>query len=230
MLSEGTVRELQLLDDREAARVVCPEGLTPAAGQYLLAQAVGSDAPLATVLFAAHTYSDGFLTATPIPSTWVPGTQLLLRGPLGHGFALPSAARRIGLVAFQCSPRALLMLLDAAFHQNASVALVADRLPDDLPLEVEAHPLRSLVDTCRWADFIAFDIVRESLPELKAALQLERNSIKAEMQALVRAPMPCGALAHCGVCTIETGGQSVLACDDGPVFDMRQVMGWSSRA
>lgn len=230
MQGEGTISELLLLDGASAALIHCPAGLIPAPGQYLLAHAVGSDAPLATPLFAAGVLADGFVTVPPISSTWTPGMQLHLRGPLGHGFSLPPLARRIALVSFKCSSRTLFSLLDHSFRQAASVALVADQTPDDLPLQVEAHPLHTLPEISRWADFMAIDILRESLPELKEIFQADRTSMKAEVQALVRTPMPCGALAACGVCTVEAGGVSRLACEDGPVFDFRQLMGWSSRA
>src|SRR5512140_3535088 len=124
MLGEGRVSELRWVDGGAAAHVACAAGLIPAPGQYILAHAGGSDVPLATVLFASRSFPDGFLTAASIPSTWVAGTQLRLRGPLGHGFALPAGARRVALVAYHCSPRTLLSLLEPALRQEASVALV----------------------------------------------------------------------------------------------------------
>src|SRR5512138_2902191 len=206
MLGEGRVSELLLLGGETAARVSCAPGLVPTPGQYVLAHADGSDAPLAAALFAARTYPDGFLTAGSIPSTWVPGTQLHLRGPLGHGFSMPPGARRITLAAFACSPQTLLSLLEPAVRQGASVVLVSDRAPDDLALDVEAHPPSALRETCRWADYIAFDVARDALPELKDMLEADRLLSRAEGQALVRAPMPCGALAACGACTVEVRG------------------------
>ena len=230
MLGEGRVSELVLMDGSAGAQIACAAGLVPAPGQYLLAHAFGSDAPLATALFTARAFADGFLTAAPVPSTWTPGIRLHLRGPLGHGFSLPSSARRIALIAFQCSPRTLLSLLNGSFGEDASVALVSGQIPDDLPLHVEAQPLSSVSETCRWADAIAFDVPRESLAALRGLLDGERSRMKAEAQVLVRTPMPCGALAECGVCTVEVGRKPLLACDDGPVFDFRQLMGWSSKA
>ncbi len=225
MLGEGRITELVWLDGGAAARLVCAAGLIPAPGQYMLAHAAGSDAALATVVFAARTFPDGFLTASPIPSTWAPGTRLHLRGPLGHGFVLPVTARRIALVAFQCPPRTLLSLLDVKGVADNSIVLVSDQIPDDLPLHVEAQPINALRETCRWADYIAFDLPRGALPKLKEMIQAERSLIKAEAQVLVRTPMPCGALAACGICTVEAGRARLLACEDGPVFDLRQLMG-----
>ena len=230
MQGEGRVSELLLSDGESWASIGCAAGLIPGPGQYTLAHAQGSDAPLASVLFPVKSLSDGFIAAAPIPSTWVPGMRLHLRGPLGHGFTLPVSAQRIGLVAFKCSVGRLASLMAPALARGASVTLIAPQLPDDLPPEVEAQPLDSLMDICRWADFLAFDLPRERLPELRALLQPARLGVKAEGQALVHMPMPCGALAACGICTVEIRGKPLLACEDGPVFDLHQLMEWSSRA
>ena len=226
----ATVAELTLLDGMAAARLVCASGLIPAPGQYVLAHPGGIDPPLAAALFGTETFNDGFLVASAVPSSWVPGTQLYLRGPLGHGFMLPAAARRIALIPFKCSSRTLLSLLKPALLQEASVVLVAESIPEDLPLQVEAQPPGSLLDVCQWADFLALDIPRELLRDLRTAFQPERTLVKVEGQILIRTPMPCGALASCGVCTVEIRGRARLACEDGPVFDFHQVVEWASRA
>ncbi len=230
MLAEGTVVELVLLNRSASARIRCPSGVVPSPGQYALAYAAGSSAPLPTVLFPARDESDGFVAAPPVPPAWLPGTQLYLRGPLGHGFSLPPSARRIALVALDRSPVTLLALLSRAAQQDASVALVGSDVPDDLPLQVEAQPVGALLDVCAWADYVAFDVARESLADLKERFKGSRTAFKASAQALVRTPMPCGALAACGICTVEVGGKALLACDDGPVFDFHQLIGWSNRA
>ena len=224
MQAEGQVGELLWLDGSSSARVRCPPALVPSPGQYVLAYEPGSDAPLATTLFGSGTTPDGFVAASPIPSTWRPGTRLYLRGPLGNGFLVPASARRIALVAFRSSSRILLSLLDPAFRQDASVAWVSDSIPADLPLPVEAQPPHALLETCQWADYIAFDLRREELPELKAAFQDGRMEIRTAAQVLVRTPMPCGALAACGVCTVQAGASALLACEDGPVFGFKQLM------
>src|SRR5512143_1645310 len=129
MQGVGSIAELSLLDGLPAARFVCPPGLIPAPGQYILAHPGGTEPPLATSVFAAQIFDDGFLAAPPLPSSWTPGTDLYLRGPLGHGFSLPPDARRIGLIAFKRSSRTLLALLEPAFRQDASITLVAEHIP-----------------------------------------------------------------------------------------------------
>ncbi len=230
MIAEGTIAELVLLNGSASTRIRCAPGVVPSPGQYALAYAGGSNAPLATVLFMTASTSDGFVAAPPVPPSWLPGTQLYIRGPLGHGFSLPQSARRVGLVALDCSPVTLLSLLEPAVRQAASVALVGSNVPEDLPLQVEVQPLEALQDVCAWADFVAFDMCRESMGDLKQRFSGSRSSFKAEAQALVRTPMPCGALAACGVCSVNVGRRDLLACEDGPVFDFHQLMGWSSRA
>jgi dihydroorotate dehydrogenase electron transfer subunit len=230
MCARGIVRELLLVDQVDSARIECPPGSIPSPGQYVLAHAHGSSAPLATVLFPAGVSASGFTSVPPVPPEWRPGTVLHLRGPLGHGFTMPASAHRIVLAALDSPPSLLLSLLPHALQRGASIALVARAVPDDLPPQVEVQPPEALHDLCRWADYAAFDVRREDLPRLRALFQAERTSMNAEAQVLVRTPMPCGALADCGVCTVEVGAELLLACDDGPVFNFRQLMGWASRA
>jgi hypothetical protein len=73
----------------------------------------------------------------------------------------------------------------------------------------------------KWADYAAFDLARESLPDLSMRLRTggHRPGLP-EAQVLVRVPMPCGAMAECGVCAVRLRRGIGLACDDGPVFDL----------
>jgi hypothetical protein len=217
----GTIAELILMDDLPAARIICPSGLVPAPGQYLLAHEAGSDAPLATVIYCARPLADGIISAPGVPGDWSPGTRLLLRGPLGQGFALPNSASRVALIAWDDGPRRLLALLEPASHQDASVTLVCENPPPDLPLQIEVLPLQALPEVLKWADYAAFDVDRESLAGLKNQLRAGKKAASGTQgQVLVRAPMPCGGLAQCGVCTVRTRTGNNLACEAGPVFDV----------
>ncbi len=237
MQGEGIIEELVLLDGKPAARILCAPSLIPAPGRYLLAHANGSDSRpalypsvLAASIFSTKSFPDtsasagGFLCAPPIPESWTPGTRLNLRGPLGHGFDLPVAARRVTLIAFDDLPRRLLALLDSILRQDASVALICGNPPDDLPPEVEVQPMSALADICNWADYIAMDAARGSLPELKKMFGMGSPlGVRGEAQILIRTPMPCGGLAECGVCAVEGRKDPQLACEDGPVFDLNEL-------
>jgi dihydroorotate dehydrogenase electron transfer subunit len=103
-------------------------------------------------------------------------------------------------------------------------------VPEGLPEEVEAQPLNLLEETIRWADYMAFDVAREILPELMERLGvMNQHHVRAapdlefEAQVLVRTPMPCGTLADCGVCALTVGQGWVMVCKDGPVFNLSRL-------
>jgi len=220
-MSDGRILERFLDDRRAAARIACPPALIPAPGQYLLARDPASDDPLAVPVFPAGTCPEGFLAAPSLPRTWYPGMILSLRGPLGHGFALPASARRLALAAIDVSPACLLALLDPALAQGAAVALVCDSLPEDLPADVEIHSLAALGEVTSWADYLALAAPRASLPGLRARLGNGGPlRVPRAAQVLIVAPMPCGGLADCGVCSVDGRGGVKLICKDGPVFDL----------
>ena len=209
---------------RAAARIICAPNLTPAPGQYLLAHDPASDSALAAPVFCAARLADGFLAAAPLPRTWTAGTTLSMRGPLGRGFHLPPAARRVLLAAQDVSASLLMALIEPALAQGASVALTCDSPPDDLPAQVEIQPWRAFADLCAWADYLALAVTRESLPGLVADSGAG-NPLRAvtEAQIFVAVPMPCGGVAECGVCSVVSSRGFKLACEDGPVFELAEL-------
>ena len=210
------------LDSR--ARIICPPDLIPAPGQYLLAHAHGSSAPLAVPVFFSDSAPNGFRSAPFLPLSWMPGTRLNLRGPLGHGFSLPAFARKIALIAFDESPARLHGLISIALKQGAEVVVVSNTILEDMPEAVEIQPLQAMADIYQWADYAALDVGRENLPQLRKMLG-EGNQAKGprEAQVLVRAPMPCGALAECGVCALTIRHEWKMTCKDGPVFQVNEL-------
>jgi hypothetical protein len=232
-IGEGLIKEIILLDGSTAARILCTSNLIPAPGQYLLAHADGSDAPLPVTVFSAESNLQGFLAAPPLPAMWTPGSRLHLRGPLGHGFVIPLSARRVALVAWDhCSAR-LAPLMNLAYKQEAAVTLVSDTQPEDLPLQVEVQPLSALNEVIKWADYIAVDVERQSLHQLRERFGFGQQArgrvgsghfIPNEMQVLVSTPMPCGGVAECGVCAVHVKHIWKMACKDGPVFALKDLI------
>ena len=228
---KGQVLELILENGSRHIRVACPPNLIPSPGQYLLAgDRPGS--PLPVPLFYTDSASQGFIAAASVPDSWNPGLELSLRGPLGRGFTLPLSARKVGLVAFDASPARLRGLIRPALKQNAAVVLVCDSNPDSLPDEVEVQPLSALNDVLEWAEYLAFDVAREHLHELrdtvgqlnqlaagKARIEHDRN----DTQILIGTPIPCGGVAACGICAVTLKSGWKLACKDGPVFDWKDL-------
>jgi hypothetical protein len=226
---QGRVSQIQLWGGRQAVRIACPQKLIPSAGRYVLAWAEGDEAaPLATPLFSAQIDLAGFAAAPGAPHTWSPGTRLHLRGPLGRGFSLPTTIRRLALAALDGEVARLLPLIQAALERQAAVALFVDGFFPHLPAAVEAAPLSGLGEALRWADFLAVDLARQKLPDL--AEILENAGLPCPGQALVATEMPCGGMAECGACSLKTRQGWKLACKDGPVFDLEDLLAAGSRA
>lgn len=220
---QGQIIETVLEDGQRLARIACPANLIPSAGQYLLASHA-SDSALSVPLYYTDSASEGFLAAPPIPPSWMPGTSLSLRGPLGRGFVIPAAARRIALVAFDDAPLRLRGLIQSCLKQGAAVVLISDFAVDHLSDEVEAHPLSELSKIKTWADYIAFDVARANLFELKDRLGISNQlSASLDAQVLIRTAVPCGGVAECGVCAVSLKSGWQMACKDGPVFDLRDI-------
>jgi len=229
---KGQVLELILEDGSRHARIACPSHLLPSPGQYLLA-GDGSTSPLPVPLFHTDSAAEGgstapwrhFIAASPIPDSWHPGIELQLRGPLGRGFNLPFTSRKVGLVAFADSPARLRGLVGPALKQNAAVVLVCEGSPDHLPDDVEVQPISAMSDIVEWADYLALDVARENLKQLRERLEkLNQLVSRKDVQVLVHTPMPCGGVAECGICAVPLKASWKLACKDGPVFDWQEIL------
>lgn len=228
----GELTELYLENGLRGGRLLCPQNLIPEPGQYLLAHDGSpdrhgpgrADSPLPVPVFNAGPVPGGFLLAPPIPQTWQPGMSLSLRGPLGRGFSLPLSARRVALASLGETAARLKPVLTSALEQNAALVLVSDLDVPDLPPEVEIQPLSALAEVAHWADYLAIDVDRGSLPGLRELLGLGKQAkVVFEVQALVLTPMPCGGLAKCGVCAVTTHRGWKMACKGGPVFDLKEL-------
>ncbi len=203
-----------------SAQIRCPTKLIPRPGQYLLADLREADSPLATPLFPMESTPEGFRCAPAFPAAWNPGAKLLARGPLGRGFEIPPGARKVALLAYDDSPARLRALLAPSFQQGAAVVLLSHAAVRDLPAEVEIQPLRALSEILQWAEYLAADCARENFSQLKALLA---GRTPRETQVLLRAPMPCGGLAECGVCALPIGREWKMVCKEGPVFRLSET-------
>jgi NAD(P)H-flavin reductase len=208
-----------------SARLDCPSNLIPSPGQYLHVHASISDLSLPVPVYFYDSAPQGFRIAPPYPSSWTIGSKLALRGPLGRGFSIPAASRKVALVAFDETPARLHGLIPLALGKQMETVLVCNSPAGELPEDVEVQPLQALEEICKWADFIVIDAAREHLDQLKIALSKQwQLSAVREAQILIRAPMPCGGLAECGVCAVGIHYDWQMACKDGPVFILKDVI------
>ncbi len=230
----GEISLIRILGNGDrAAQVDCTPAVALRPGQYLHARSPEEpDAVLGVSLFpvgmpdpVGGPSNPPPLILAPAPRTWIPGTPLILRGPLGHGFTLPDTLTRLALVAFGGTAARLLPLIPLARARRADIVLFSDSPPADLPAAVEIQPLAALPESLPWADYWAFDLPIETLPALRNALALpRRGGLPAPAQVLITLPMPCAAVGECGACALPLrNGKYTLACKDGPVFDFDEL-------
>jgi len=221
--SQGRVVEIYSTPGGTQARIACPARVIPTPGQYL--HASSQDAILGTALFTTGAAQGGFISAPPIPDHWTPGTALSLWGPLGHGFRLPANLHRLGLIAAGGNVARLAPLAELALAQGSAVTLFIDRSPGQLSSALEVYPLDEYPSLATWPDFLALDLPLENLPRLRLILGLSADGRPPYPgQALVHTSMPCGGVADCGICAVELRRRWKLACKDGPVFDLRDLL------
>lgn len=223
-MHSGWIREIRMDSNGAAsAWIACPARAVPVPGAYLLGS--GEWDVLPVPLFLEASAEGGFIAAPPLPRSWEPGLSLDLRGPLGRGFNLPQGLSRLGLAAFGETASRLLPLIEQALRRGAAVSLFTDLPVVDLPSAVEINPLGSLPDGLAWADFLALDMPLPRLAELDGSLGLTgQRRLPCPGQALLLAAMPCGGLADCGVCAVQIGRSWKLACKDGPVFNLEELV------
>jgi hypothetical protein len=217
----GRVREVRLGSGGELEGfIACPAGAVPPPGRYLQAHAPAEvDTPLGSPLFLSQYASYGFWAAAPFPSTWTPGTDLVLRGPLGSGFDLPASVQRLALAALCESPARLLPLALEALGRKCAVTMFTDTPLLNSPATLEIYPSASLSEMLGWPDLLALDLPLERLPGLRSLFGLRAGDpLPYPAQALIWTPMPCAGMAECGACAVPARCGYKLACINGPVF------------
>ncbi len=225
-IAQGRVDETYINGWR-AARIDCPSALIPAPGQYLLAQALNqANAPIPAPVYLAASSPKGFYAANPYPVAWHPGTTLALKGPLGHGFSMPPAARKVLLASWSQSPGRVLALLEACRRQKAEIVWISATPLEQIPLSVEILPPAALPQAAQWADYAALDIPHSQLGQtFTNPLWLDAQPFLAGYaQIFLETPVSCGGIAECGVCAVRAQQGLRLACKDGPVFNLSEIV------
>ncbi|MEJ2510114.1 MAG: hypothetical protein P8Y72_00815 [Anaerolineales bacterium] len=228
-MKPGTATVLQIQQNIHGVRqavINWPAGKTPLPGQYLQAFKLAEpESPTAVSLFPGGLPEPGhpptrWTTACAVPASWNPSDRLLLRGPLGNGFNIPEGSIRVALAAFGDFTEYLLPIAGKVLAAGGEVALFTDGWFPHLPASIEVNPINGLEDGIRWADYLASCTTLQRVPETRSILR--KMGAAPNSEVLVLSPMPCGALAECGVCAIKSGdGKLRWLCEDGPVIPWR---------
>lgn len=222
-----SITSLEQVNNSLCVRINGPSFLRGLPGQFFQAFAVCEDSLLPTLLYPCKDEEDSLLLSGSIPKGWQPGTELHLRGPRGNGFHLPPLARRIVLTTLdKVNVNRLLPLAELALQNGASVTLFTDTHQPNLAPEIEVLPLEELSGIKEWADTVAAVLHHHELSAFFQKLDLiPGRKIPFEGQIMLDVPMICDEASACGLCAVRTSKGWKLACKDGPVFPLEDLIG-----
>ncbi len=213
-------------------------------GQYFQVWRADRHYAMPVIAFPASLVSDNTLLLDRIPADWNPGEVLHLSGPHGNGFSLAANVTSLAEHSSCCfltlamhasrtpDPLRLLPLITQAIAKKVSVSLFMDLTQgiqlSTLPPELEVQGLDALPEALSWAEYLYIDMTSKDLDTLRA--MFGKLSRKVPGQVLIRTGMPleecfaCAGVGDCGVCAVDTKHGQKLACKDGPVFKLEELV------
>jgi hypothetical protein len=199
-------------------------------GQYLAASSkIDQDNQIPFSLFIESSNRNEIFIGSSAPQNWYPGHEVTFRGPLGHGFSLPLVFKRLALVGLDDHPGRLMALVNTGRNQKVDIAMAGDFISNpvvtrDIPAFVELTKLDHLDELFSWADFIALDVPSFRIQDLRVMLESTLSKVQwGDMQVLIYTSMPCAGIAECGICAVKTLTGYKLSCQDGPVFNLKDI-------
>lgn len=222
----AVIAELFQVNDERIIRLKSKSLQPGKPGQFFQAFASDADELLPVLLYPCSLENEFLLCCGVMPSNWLPGSELHLRGPRGNGFHLPPLARRVALTTLDgIGVNRLLPLADQALENGAEVTLFSDGNPASLAAEIEVLPLQELNQIKGWADYFGAVLQPEKIAEQIKLLELipgKAMSFLAEI--MLDTPMICEESSVCGICSTLTNKGWKLACKDGPVFNLEDLV------
>lgn len=166
------------------------------------------------------------------------GMELDILGPLGRGWTIRPQVRNLLLIGEEPLLGALLPLARSAIESEIAVTLLQlvneqERAypPALLSPEIEygimsgldepGHVTTQLADYLLWADAASCSVTATTLEMLMSTGSRWRE--KSFAQVVLAPPLPCASGA-CLACQVETRHHSRLACCDGPVFALSELV------
>jgi len=209
-------------------------------GQYVLARVGENWRPYLREPWWYALSGKGTLTVErPVAIDYEPGQVVSLLGAVGQPFRFRRTLRNVLLLVYETEPSPLLSMIPSLLTSRVSVTMVllgsaAAYTTAHLPPEVEVISGDSdmnwanRVTTIGWADQV-FVVV----PQADELGHFSRiwglfNQLRAEIPqgylfGVFRPLLPCGTGA-CSACMVRTKNGNVLACTQGPTFDLTQVL------
>ncbi len=178
-----------------------------------------------------------FLTSQPA------GAALNMLGPLGQGWQIASDVRALALVGTLSFASALFGLAHYATTRGLAVSMLLGSSNEDeapppflLSEAVEynvAHasdPVAAALDlldeeTLRWADLLAIALPLDTLSAVAERVRRVRLQWRRGFAQVALLPFLACCVGVCGVCMVDLHHAKRLACIDGPIFDLRDLVG-----
>lgn len=220
------INGLEQINDEICIQVKTQPFLQPVAGQFFQAFAEDSSDLLPTLLYPCLVSATELVLCGEIPKSWSPGTELFFRGPRGNGFHLPPLARRIALTTLDhFSMNRIMALANSTLEKGAEVTLLTNQHLSDLAPEIEVLPIEELNQVKDWADYLAAVLLPNQVNVLRNGLQLNTGrKTPLTVEVWIDKPMICDEISACGVCAVYTSRGWRLACKDGPVFALDELL------
>lgn len=221
-----TITGLEQINDEVCVQIKPQAFVQPIAGQFFQVFGADSDDLLPTLLHPCRMTASELVLCGDIPKSWAPGTELHLRGPRGNGFHLPPLTRRVALTTVDVfNVNRIMAIANSALQNGAEVSLFTNQHLSDLAPEIEVLPLEELYQAKDWADYLAAVLKPNYVSSFRNELKLNagrKPPFTAEV--LLEIPMICDETSACGVCAVYTSRGWRLACKDGPVFALDDLL------
>ncbi len=221
-IQSADINEMFTINDETCLKFSNQSRLEAKAGQFLQAFGEDSEELLPTLLFPCGAEPKQLLWCGKIPQTWLPGSKIHFKGPRGNGFHLPPLSRRVALTCLdEVSINRLLPLADLALQNGAEVTVLSDLQLMGLHPAIELLGLEEMQSIMEWADYLALVMRPQRLAEFGRNL---KQGLPSVCEVMLDTPMVCDESSACGVCSVLTAKGSKLACKDGPVFNLADLL------
>ena len=221
-IQSAIISEMFTINDENCLKLSTQSKFEAKAGQFLQAFGEDSDELLPTLLYPCGTDDHSLLWCGAVPPSWMPGGKLHFKGPRGNSFHLPPLARRVALTCLdEVSINRLLPLADLGLQNGAEVTILSDYPLAGLNPEIELLGLEEMPSIVEWADYMALVMTPRKLAEFGRNL---KTNLPAACEVMLNTPMVCDENSSCGVCSVLTAKGAKLACKDGPVFSLADLL------
>ncbi len=218
--------------------------ISPNPGQFVTIRC-GEDTllrrPLSIHRVADHKFALLFASVGP-GTEWLTkrktGDSLDILGPLGNGFRVFHETRNILLAGGGIGIAPLIYLAQTAVSSGCSVRLVCGaqtssqlysgrvegveilRITDDGSAGEKGLVTDVMMPLAEWADQI---FACGPMPMYRSMSEMSESFSGKTVQVLLEKVMACGVSA-CRGCAVSTNNGIKMVCQDGPVFDLKNII------